>query len=275
MNLALAIALVAVAAVIGIAAILLVRTRAPDGSFFNDGDRAAGVFGVLATGFSVLLGFVVFLAFANFDVSRSGAETEAILVAQQFQTAELLPAQDTARLTGELICYGRYVVGEEWPRMESGDKSELISPWGVSLFRTLESVEPRASSEQSAYDQWLDQTSAREEARNDRVHGAEGVIPTPLWIVLLFTAVVIFVFMLFFADSGERWFVQGLLMGSVVAVMVATLLVIQFLDTPFRDGVGGIRPVAMERTLEIIDEAMAALGRDVPVPCDATGNRTG
>ena len=41
-------ALVAVA----VTALLLVRRRAPEGGFFEDGDRAAGVFGVLATGFS-------------------------------------------------------------------------------------------------------------------------------------------------------------------------------------------------------------------------------
>ena len=43
----------------------------PEGGFFEDGDRAAGVFGVLATGFSVLLGFIVFLAFTSYDQSRT------------------------------------------------------------------------------------------------------------------------------------------------------------------------------------------------------------
>ena len=70
---------------------LLVRRRAPAGSYFEDGDRAAGVFGVLATGFAVLLGFVVFLAFESFDTSRSGAETEAQIVTQQFETAQFFP----------------------------------------------------------------------------------------------------------------------------------------------------------------------------------------
>lgn len=271
MTIVLAALIVAGAALVGIALMLLVRTRAPDGSFFNDGDRAAGVFGVLATGFSVMLGFVVFLAFANYDVSRSGAETEAVVLSHQYETAQLMPARAAPELAGRLVCYGRYVVHQEWPRMESGDNTQAINPWGLSLFRALESVEPQAASEQSAYDTWLDQTSSREEARNDRLHGAEGVIPVPLWIVLLFTAVVIFVFMLFFADSGERWYVQSLLIGSVVAVMVATLLVIRFLDTPFREGIGGIRPVAMERTLDTLAEATAALGRDIPIPCDEAG----
>ena len=57
---------------------LLVRRGAPEGSYFSDGDRASGVFGVLATGFSVLLGFIIFLAFDSYDESRSGAEAEAI-----------------------------------------------------------------------------------------------------------------------------------------------------------------------------------------------------
>ena len=45
--------------------------------------RASGVFGVLATGFSIFAGFVVFLAFTSYDQSRSGAETEALVVVQQ------------------------------------------------------------------------------------------------------------------------------------------------------------------------------------------------
>ena len=47
---------VVVVTAITVSAMLLVRRRAPEGSYFSDGDRAAGVFGVLATGFSLLLG---------------------------------------------------------------------------------------------------------------------------------------------------------------------------------------------------------------------------
>jgi hypothetical protein len=89
-------------AALAIAAMLLVRRRAPEGSYFEDGDRASGVFGVLATGFAVLIGFVVFLAFESFDTSRSGAEAEARTVVQQFgflRTRIVIPcdAQGAAR----------------------------------------------------------------------------------------------------------------------------------------------------------------------------------
>jgi Protein of unknown function (DUF4239) len=271
MNLALAILVIGAATALGVAAMLFVRRRAPEGSYFADGDRASGVFGVLATGFSVLLGFIVFLAFESYDQSRTGAEAEALVLAQQVETAQFLPQPAGDRLTGELICYGRSVVSQEWPRAEAGKKGDDINPWGAELFRTLKNVDPKTASEQSAYDKWLDQTSDREAARNDRMHGAVGVIPTPLWIVLLFISVVIFVYMLFFADSGERALTQAVLIGSVVSVMVAMLLLIRFLDSPFHTGIGGVRPVAMERTLMIMAEELRVANRQIVLPCDAQG----
>jgi hypothetical protein len=121
-----------------------------------------------------------------------------------------------------------------------GHAGRRNQPLASAFFNTLQGVEPRSASEQSAYDKWFDQTSEREEARLDRIHGAVGVLPTPLWIVLFFIAGVIFVYMLFFADSGERAITQGLLMGAVTAVIVTMLLLLTFLDNPFHTGVGGL-----------------------------------
>jgi amino acid transporter len=275
MNIVWAFLITAGAVAVTVSAMLLVRRRAPEGSYFSDGDRASGVFGVLATGFSVLLGFIIFLAFTSYDESRSGAEEEALVVAQQVENAQLFPSAVREELTGELVCYARSVVNEEWERMEAGTLGDHINPWGVELFRTLENVEPTTASAQSAYDKWLEQTSAREKARLDRIHGAVGVIPTTLWIVLLFVSVVIFAYMLFFADSAERAKTQALMMGAVTAVIVLMLLLLSSLDNPFRSGVGGLRPVAMERTLDIVDESLAALDSDVRIPCDAEGNPAG
>ena len=175
-------------------------------------------------------------------------------------------------LTGQLLCYARSVVDVEWKRMESGTEGNALNPWGLKLFETVRGVQPRTASQQSAYDKWLDQTSTREEARRDRVHGAAGVIPSPLWIVLFFISAVIFVYMLFFADSGEGAVTQGVLMGSVTSVIVTMLLLLAFLDNPFHSGVGGLKPVAMERSLEILDEALPSIAPGTVAPCDASGH---
>jgi hypothetical protein len=271
MDIALGFVVIAAAVAVAVAVMLVVRRRAPEGSYFSDGDRASGVFGALATGFSVLLGFIVFLAFSSYDESKTGAETEALVVVQQFETAQFLPPAAGRQLSVELICYGRSVVGQEWPRMQTRAETGAVNPWGLAMFKTMKGVQPTTPTEQSAYDRWLDQTSTREEARRDRVHASEGVIPAALWRVLYFIAAVIVVYMLFFADSGERAVTQGLLMGSLVAVMVATLLLLSILDNPYRPGVSELRPVAMQQTLELIDQARDALGQNDPLPCNAQG----
>jgi hypothetical protein len=271
MNVLVAVVVVVVAAALAIGALLFVRRRAPVGSYFNDGDRASGFFGVIATGFAVLLGLVVVLAFTSYDESRTGAATEALTVAQQYEVAHLLPPAGGRRLAAELICYGRSVVHVEWPRMQEGTQSDAMNPWGVALFRTLRTIDPRTSSEQTAYAKWLDQRLDREAPRSARIHGAAGVIPAPLWLVLFVIAVLIVGFMMFFADSGERPVVQAALVGTVVATMTAILLVISFLDNPYRPGLGSLRPGSMERTLQILDQERRIVGDSTPMPCDERG----
>jgi len=258
-------------AAVAIGAMLFVRRTAPAGSYFEDGDRAAGVFGVLSTGFAILLGFVVFLAFTSYDTARSGAEAEAQVVTQQFQTAQLLPEAARKPLSESLICYARTVVYDEWPQMTSGAGAGLVNPWSVVMFGTLQTIEPVKASEQAAYGKWLDQQSERQLGRSDRTHGAEGVIPTPLWIVLFLSAGIIFIFMLLFADSGERAFVQATMMGGVAVVISSMLLLLWFLDNPYHSSAGGLRPVAMERTIEQLDLAARAIRLELAPPCDAQG----
>ena len=273
MNVAVAILIVVASTVVAIAAMLWVRRTAPDGSYFHDGDRAAGVFGVLATGFAVLLGFVVFLAFTSYDAARAGAESEAQIVAQQVETAQLFPPRGRGRAdrrAGLLRPFGRRrAVGPDGGR----DARRAAQPVGrrscsetlqdASIRRPRPSRRPTASGSTSVSD-------ARKRA-SDRIHGAVGVIPTPLWLVLFFISALIFVYMLFFADSGERAVVQAMLMGTVVAVVVSTLLLLQFLNNPFHEGVGGLRPVAMERTLKVIDQELNATDSLAHLPCDHRG----
>ena len=165
----------------------------------------------------------------------------------------------------------RSVVRQEWPALDDGAPVDQINPWAAELFRTLRTIEPSANSEQSAYDQWLSLTTSREEARRDRLHAADGIVPLPVWLVLFFTAVLILVYVLFFADSGEAASAQAIMAGSVAAIVVASLLVLVALNRPYESSIGGLRPGAMERTLAIVDEARAELDVDDAVPCDELG----
>ena len=100
------------------------------------------MFGVLATGFAILLGLVVVLAFTSYDESRAGAEAEAGSWSSRSRRRSSCPRRTAGQLTGELVCYARSVVHQEWPLMEDGDLGEAVNPWGPALFRTLRTIDP-------------------------------------------------------------------------------------------------------------------------------------
>jgi len=270
-NIALGLLVVVVVVAASSGLMLLVRRRAPEGSYFTDGDRAAGVFGVLATGFSVLLAFIIVLGYQAFDQARSGAEREAILVAQQVETAQFFAEPARSLLSGQLVCYGRTVVGPEWRALETGSLDTEINPWAGRMFQTLRQVDPQTPAQQSAYDTWTSQTQERELARNDRLHGATGLIPVPMWVALFVLAGLLFTYLLFFADSAERAATQVLLMASVTVVVVSSMLLITFFNHPFGTGVGTLEPTAMERMLHLVESEMPSVGIVVNAPCDGDG----
>ena len=140
------------------------------------------------------------------------------------------------------------------------------------MFRTISEVDPQTATEQSAYDRWMSQTADREQARIARIHGADGIIPLPLWLALFVISAVVFGYLLFFADPAEGRLTQGMLMGSVTVVFSLLLLLLMFFDHPHGEGVGRLQPTAMERTMSLIDIQAEAVGLELTAPCDSDGN---
>jgi len=79
--------------------------------------------------------------------------------------------------------------------------------------------------------------------------------------------------MMFFADPAERWYVQAVQIGAVAVVITTTLFIIRVLDNPFETGGGALRPIAMERTLDILDQTRTVVGMTGLPPCDKNGVR--
>lgn len=253
-----------------IVALLIVRRLSPHGGHFGDTNRAVGVFTILATSFSVLFAFVVFFAFGSYDSSATSAEVEAQVTTQQFETAQLFTEADGGLLSAQLRCYARSVVYQEWPAMERGERLRQ-NEWDVDLLMAIEKVRPTSTDEQAAFEKWLDLRSDRERARDERLLGEEGVIPPPLWFVILITGGIVWAFAFLFADSGEGAVVQSILIGSVTAMLVSGLLLIVFLDHPYSPGSGSLRPTAMEQSLEQMESLTKSMSIVMPNLCDENG----
>jgi hypothetical protein len=264
-NLWLLAAIVAVAAGAGVALMYAIRRRSKTDHFFIEIERGAGVFAFLGTAFAVLLAFVVLEAFGSFNDAKAGAETEATAVVEMSRSSEFFQA-DRTRIAGRLICYTRAVIDDEWPAMKEGDRSPLVQEWVESLGRAFRQVVVHTPTEEAAFLQLLEQDGNRVEARRARLSESIRAVPAPVWFILGLGAVLTIGFALLFADRREGFLVQGVLIASVCGLVSAGLLLVWFLDHPYADQSGSIKPTEMERSLAIVEHE-----QQVSAPCNAAG----
>jgi hypothetical protein len=256
-----------VAVTAAITAKLLVRRRAPEGGWFTDAPRSAGSLSVIGTMFAVMLAFVILLALQSYQRAREGTSVEAIAVSELHSVASVFESPTSDRLQGGLVCYTRAVIEDEWPAMGEGRSSELVQSWIDKLQREFANADPQGARQETAYGQWFDEQAQRREGRRERLAEATPFVPVPLWLVLGIGASLTIAYMVAQADRRERPIIQSIPIGFVTALVTAGLLVIFFLDHPYADTGGTIKPTEMQRTLTVIDHGG-------PAPCDARGTPT-
>jgi hypothetical protein len=259
--------IVAAAAATAVGLMYLVRRRSRIDHFFIEIERGAGIFAFLGTAFAVLLAFVVLEAFGSFNDAKTGAEEEAIALVQLSRTADFFPPDQRDPLEGALICYGRAVAHEEWPAMKHGDRSPVVQGWVTRLDDALLHMNPQAPAQEAAFLQLLEQQDKRIDARRARLSEANRALPAPAWFALGLGAFVTVAFALLFADRREHFIVQGSLIAAITALVVSGLVLVWFLDHPYEDRAGSIKPDEMERQLVIVQAEQVG----APQLCDTQG----
>jgi hypothetical protein len=245
------------------------RRRAPGDRFFVEVEKGTGVFTFVGTAFAVLLAFVVLEAFGSFNDARSGAESEATSVVELSRYSEFFARADRERFAGRLICYARAVISDEWPAMQHGERSPLVQRWVEDMGEALRQIDVRTPSQEAAFLQLLDQEETRVEGRRVRLSESIRDLPAPVWFILGLVAVLTIGFPLLFADRRESFLVEGSLIAAIAALVTAGLLLVWFLDHPYANEAGSIKPTEMVTSLGIVEDEQP----DVVPPCDSAGER--
>jgi hypothetical protein len=258
--------------VIGVAAasvglMYAIRRLAPGDHFFVEAERGAGVFAFMGTAFAVLLAFVVLVAFGSFNDARTGAEAEATSIVELSRTSEFFATTDRERFAGRLICYARAVISDEWPAMRNGERSPLVQQWVERMGLALRQIDVGTPRQEAAFLRLLEEESDRVEGRRVRISEATRALPAPVWLILLLGAALTIGFALLFADRRESFVVQASIIASVSALVTTGLLLIWFLDHPYADTRGSIKPTEMRNQLTIVEHEQ----QDVALPCNDAG----
>ena len=253
-------------------ALVWIRRRAPEGSYFSDSQRAAGAFAVTGTIFAVLVGFVFLLSFQSYQNARSSSKDESIAAIGLYNSAEHFAPPARAGLEADTVCYARAVTDIEWPAMADERSSPIVDAWTARLDDGFDRVHPHGASQSAAAQSWFASTDALLHGRQGRLSEANRVIPTTIWVLLLISGGAVIVLVLLFADPAERIYAQLTMTVAVTTAVAASLLLVDFLDRPYGDHAGAISPAAMRSALATMArEESGATRAAVLARCDRSG----
>jgi hypothetical protein len=185
----------------------------------------------VGTIYAVLLAFVVFVVWNQYNEARGHVEAEANEVSDLFRTVHGFPEPHRGRTRSLLAEYVRTVVAEEWPAMARGRASRHAAALLEELWLVLESSEPGSNREQLLYQEALSRYNDLRDHRTCRLLSSRIRLPFSMWLLLLVGAVLTVGSMGLF--GLERPLPHVLMAASLGGLVCFVLFVIYDLDNPF------------------------------------------
>lgn len=223
---------VVVSTVISILGLLIVRKKLNWESFQENHEVGGFLFNALGLIYAVLVAFVVFATWEEYESAKVICDNEANTIQDLFLNSEGLPKESQPPIREKLMEYLQSVINEDWPLLSIEEsnpvsKQKLVELWG--LYSKIDSFE---NEKQSIYfSESLTKLNEVTDSRRLRILSSQNHIPGIIWTVIIIGAITSIGFSLFF---GTRNLTVQATMTSLFA-MTNTIVIIMLLalDHPF------------------------------------------
>jgi Protein of unknown function (DUF4239) len=241
--------LLMVASTVGVAilGLLLVRRLVPLDLLQMHHEVGGYIIGVMGTIYAVILAFVVFVVWNQYQMANAAVVAEANSLGDLSRMTRRLPEPLQTQLRGALVNYLEAVIHSEWPAM--GRQSESQEAWSAmqKLWEIYRSADiPRDERTQMFYSGSLQQLNNLSDGRRTRLFASHGKVPTLMWVLLWLEGTITLGFTYFFGVRSIRS--QCLMTIAFALVVSLNLFLILELDQPF-SGLAQISPTPLEQEL--------------------------
>ena len=223
----------------------IVRRFVPHHKLKLHNDVAGAIFNTLGVAYTVLLAFVVVMAWQNFDRSSLNVEKEANCIVDLYRSSDAFqkPFSDDTRAL--IVEYGKSIVTKEWKLLAQGASSADTEAALVKLWKHYISYEPRTENEKIFFAESVRKLVEAGELRRLRLLDSSTGIDPVIWFVLILGGLATIIFTLFFGTENYR---AQMIMSAILAILIGMiLLTVLLLDYPFTGGIqirsGAFRPI--------------------------------
>ena len=199
-----------------------------------------GVFGVL---YSVFLGFTIVNSQQNLNNIVLRVNEEAYLSESIFQSANVFPEKEKAKIQNKVMSYVKSIVEEEWPLMSKKMENPYTLIKLEKMWKTFYNFHPQTEQEKLWYAQSVALLLKQSSARLKRIYStweSIGILP---WLALIIGGIVLILFLFFFGTENTKTHVIIIsLVSSYIAFM---LFIVYSFDNPFRNPIN-VQPKAYQ-----------------------------
>jgi hypothetical protein len=214
---------------------VLVRRRVSLEKLRTNNEVAGFKFATVGVLYAVLLAFAVIIVWEKFSDAEAAVAQEAGAAATIYRLAKGIDAEPGRAMSDGVTRYLGAAVGNDWPAMEHGKASPVVTHALNDLYTDVLSYEPQDRRSTAIFSEILHQLDLVTQARRARLVMASGIVPGIVWMVLFGGAVVTIGFTFFFGTVNVR--AQAVMTGALSLLIFSGLLIIIAIDHPFAGAV--------------------------------------
>ena len=213
--------------------LVLVRRLVPPAALASSADAAGNYLQALGTIYAVLLAFVVFVVWQQFNDARAHVEREANELLDLSRTARGLSSEVRQPLLAQADSYVALVIGREWDAMAARDEAAFEEGGRVldRIWELLVAYEPCSECHKSLYGEALARFNDLSDTRTIRVSASQLRIPLSLRMLLYSGAIMTVSSMYLLAVPSAT--VHALMTGAMAGAISHLLYIIGDLDDAF------------------------------------------
>jgi hypothetical protein len=203
---------------------------------------------VLGTTYAVIIGFMLFAAWADFRAADQNAEVEATCLITLFWASSGLPEPQRLEIQRLSETYAHIMIDEEWPAMARNEISHKASDTVQQLWATVSKPKELSVTQQVSLQQTMEEITSIAEHRRIRQLQSQTMLPPVLWLILIVGAVLTLVSACLFGSQNPR--LHMLQVVTLALLLSLSLIAVGDVNRPFR-GIVHVEPKGFENALRI------------------------
>ncbi len=209
---------------------------------------------ILGTIYAVMIGFMLYAVWNNFQTAETNANNEANDLVNLYRAADGLPQVQRDQIQMFARNYVQSVITQEWPQMDRDSRGVisnhyLAQPYVMGMWHIAAHTPANNLAEQANLRQVMIELSSMTEHRRVRLLESRTEMPSILWGVLIMGDVITIASSCLIGSENVP--LHFVLIMSLSLLISLALVAIGDIDRPFQGSVH-VRPSAFQRAQETI-----------------------